>query len=636
MPPSVGPPTLIVSFVEADRAAAEQIAAEFTQAGHRVRLLPGRLVAPSSAAPAGTFDLPWIAVLSPAYLAGLDPATAFTANRTPLRLGRPGWLVAVRVAPGSLPVLAPGDRTVDFAAADRSDRLREAVAAIVGAHPSGSVHGGTAPPAPRWRQAVHWVNSQSGMIQIALGVLSLLVAVVACVLPVVLTGGNSGGAAGGDSGDGSHTVSAKPVPSSMSPQPAVTLDTATAVLVSADAAGRRGNQPSGRPSISADGRFVAFTSAATNLVSGVTGGFQIYRKDLLTGAIDLISRGVDGRPGNGDNQFPSICRNGRYVLFAATSSNLVSVPPGPPDVHWQVFVRDTLDATTHLVSATPAGRPGAGDSVAPAMSADCTTVVFDSDAADLVPGDSNGTNDVFAKRFTEQRITLVSRTASGGAADDASFGADVDPTGATISFTSAASNLPDARPGQLGIYVSDAGRIRSASAAFAATAADDVGGFSWPTFSPDGRYLAFRSLRGSDPENRGRHMFVWDVKRWASAITGLDGRPAGWHDACIDGTSNGTRFAPGMSGTGGGDPYRIIFTVGTGTDCTLVLRDLNGTDVPLRARSGTEEIIEPAIDAAGATIAWAAGDTGAALQVYACYLPVPGQPATPQPHRCPS
>ena len=181
------------------------------------------------------------------------------------------------------------------------------------------------------------------------------------------------------------------------------------------------------------------------------------------------------------------------------------------------------------------------------------------------------------------------------------------------------------------------GRVTATFAVIIADSApEDVTGFAWSAFSPDGRYLAFRSLRGPGVNDRGRHMFVWDVRTGTSAITALDGRATGWHDACIEGTDNGTRFAPGMSSTGTATGYRIIFTAGKGTNCDLVLRELNGSDVPLRTRSGQEEIIEPAIDASATTIAWAAAGTGEILQVYACSLLQPTPPPTAQPHRCPS
>jgi Tol biopolymer transport system component len=116
--------------------------------------------------------------------------------------------------------------------------------------------------------------------------------------------------------------------------------TNTTTLVSVDSAGNQANMDSGDPSISADGRFVAFTTRASNFVPGDTPSSRdIFVRDTLTNTTTLVSVDSAGNQGDRNTQYPSISGDGRFVAFSSNSSNLV---PGDTNSRYDIFVRDTL------------------------------------------------------------------------------------------------------------------------------------------------------------------------------------------------------------------------------------------------------------------------------------------------------
>src|SRR5437867_824550 len=167
----------------------------------------------------------------------------------------------------------------------------------------------------------------------------------------------------------------------------------TTERVSVDSAGTQGNSFSLDPSISADGRFVAFSSLATNLVPGDTNGaFDVFVHDRLTGTTERVSVDSAGTQGHGNSSEPSISADGRFVAFSSVATNRV---PGDTNAAFDVFVHDRLTGTTERVSVASAGTQGNGSSLDPSISADGRFVAFSSVATNLVPGDTNGKEDVF-------------------------------------------------------------------------------------------------------------------------------------------------------------------------------------------------------------------------------------------------
>ena len=178
--------------------------------------------------------------------------------------------------------------------------------------------------------------------------------------------------------------------------------TGTLELVSvANGTGALGNGDSGgpRPAITPDGRFVAFASAATNLVDNDTNGHvDVFVRDRQTGTTELVSQSSSGDQGNNDSGGASsalgISAEGRFVVFSSLASNLV---PDDNNGVWDAFRYDRQTHTITRMSVTPAGVEGDGDSgfygIATSAAGDFT--VWDSRANNLVPGDTNKAMDVF-------------------------------------------------------------------------------------------------------------------------------------------------------------------------------------------------------------------------------------------------
>ncbi|MET0305224.1 MAG: hypothetical protein ABW196_03220 [Solirubrobacterales bacterium] len=260
--------------------------------------------------------------------------------------------------------------------------------------------------------------------------------------------------------------------------------------------GTGGNEGSSNPSISADGRYVAFQTNATNILRGSFGG--VFVRDLGTSATVPVARvsyraggrfdggytpsisahgrwvafltvarlrhghalevavrdmkerrtffvsragGRDGPLGNGDCKLPAISANGRYVAFASEAANLSAIDKGSIE---DVFVRDLKTRRTVLVSRANGkrGAAGDGDSSNPSISANGRYVAFESEAGNLGP-DANGEDpDVFVRDMRSGRLTLVSRAGGGGAASNApSANPSISASGRFIAFESRGSNL---------------------------------------------------------------------------------------------------------------------------------------------------------------------------------------------------
>jgi PKD repeat protein len=166
--------------------------------------------------------------------------------------------------------------------------------------------------------------------------------------------------------------------------------------VSVASDGTESNLGSYDPLISADGRFVLFTSDASNLVSGDTNGVSdAFVHDSQSGETQRVSVASDGRQGNSRSYYhPSISADGRFVAFTSAATNLVY---GDTNLSHDVFVHDLQTGETRLVSLAAGGTQGNNHSVDPFISADGRLVAFHSAASNLVYSDTNGVADVFVQ-----------------------------------------------------------------------------------------------------------------------------------------------------------------------------------------------------------------------------------------------
>jgi Tol biopolymer transport system component len=264
-------------------------------------------------------------------------------------------------------------------------------------------------------------------------------------------------------------------------------------LVSVGPGGTQGNDSSWRPSISADGRYVAFQSYATNLVPGDTNASpDIFVRDRQLGLTERVSVNSAGVQGDGYSYSPSISADGRYVCFESYSTNFVA---GGANGAKHVFVRDRQSATTEIVSIDSNGTQGDQDSWYSAISADGRYVAFASNATNLVPGDTNGVTDVFVRDrqlgLTE-RMSISTGTVPG---NSISYAPSISPDGRYVTFVSYADNLvPGDTNGKSDTFVRDRQLGTTTRISVATNGEQGNQDSSSATISGDGRFVAFWSF----------------------------------------------------------------------------------------------------------------------------------------------
>jgi hypothetical protein len=163
--------------------------------------------------------------------------------------------------------------------------------------------------------------------------------------------------------------------------------------VSVDSAGVQGNNVSVAPWLSADGQIVAFESYSSNLVAGDSNNHDdIFVHDRSTGITERVSVDTAGVQGDSDCETPCMSADGRFVAFFSWATNLVA---GDTNFVGDIFVHDRSSGTTERVSVDSAGAEGNSDSYEQSISGNGEVVAFDSGASNLVSGDTNATYDVF-------------------------------------------------------------------------------------------------------------------------------------------------------------------------------------------------------------------------------------------------
>ncbi|MEG4632536.1 calcium-binding protein [Microcoleus sp. AR_TQ3_B6] len=291
------------------------------------------------------------------------------------------------------------------------------------------------------------------------------------------------------------------------------LLTNTTTRVSVDSAGNPGNDSSYDPSISADGRFVAFQSDASNLVAGDTNSSgDIFVRDLLTNTTTRVSVGSAGNQGNSLSRRSSISGDGRFVAFASDATNLV---PGDTNNSTDIFVRDLSTNTTTQVSASSSGDRGNNDSEIPSISANGRFVAFRSFATNLVPGDINNERDIFVRDLLTNTITLVSVSSNGDRANDSSSRCSISADGRFVAFSSDATNLvPGDTNNSTDIFVRDLSTNTTTRVSVSSTGNQGNEDFYTPFISADGRFVTFSSEASNivpGDTNNKEDIFVRDL-----------------------------------------------------------------------------------------------------------------------------
>ena len=324
--------------------------------------------------------------------------------------------------------------------------------------------------------------------------------------------------------------------------------------VSVSSTGTEGNRPSFNAGISADGRYVAFTSAADNLVPGDTNlAPDVFVHDLrrsTTARVSVSSAEAEanllrsrGYPLEAGSHLLALSANGRFVLFRSTASNLV---PGDTNEFADVFVRDLRRGTTTRVSVSSRGEEADADSRQPvgiaqaAVSDDGRYAFFNSNASNLVPNDTNQEEDLFVRNIiagTTQRVSVSSTGAQAnrgvGASDPfalfiAAFtnvtveqqnlsqvAYSATPDGRYVAFSSDATNLvPGDRNNTTDVFLRDLWTGNTTIVSLASTGEQSDGASNSPALSADGRFIAYRSAATNlvpGDTNGQEDVFVYEI-----------------------------------------------------------------------------------------------------------------------------
>jgi Tol biopolymer transport system component len=328
--------------------------------------------------------------------------------------------------------------------------------------------------------------------------------------------------------------------------------TGTTARVSVGPGGVQGNNASFDSAISADGRFVTFVTQATNLVPGDTNEtVDVLVHDRATGTTTRASVGPGGIQANQDCWNPTMSADGRWVAFESRAFNLVTGDTNGMD---DVFVHDRQMGTTTRVSLGPGGAQGDANSNHAVISGNGRWVAFASGALNLVVDDTNGAEDVFVHDRQSSTTTRVNLGPGGAQGNGFSYQPVISGDGRFVAFNSSAGNLvPDDTNGESDVFVHDrqTGTTTRVSVGTGGTqAAGPSGGFDPPTISADGGQVAFSSFAGNlvpDDTNGQVDVFLYD--RGQAADGDGDGLPDDWE------TRFGLNPSGAMGDDGGaGDP----------------------------------------------------------------------------------
>ena len=391
--------------------------------------------------------------------------------------------------------------------------------------------------------------------------------------------------------------------------------------VSVDSAGEQGNRGSLQPTVSADGRFVAFVSDANKLVSDDTNRTtDVFVHDWLTRQTTRVSVASTGEQGNRTSyDDTALSADGRFVAYGSRATNLV---PGDTNRSEDIFVHDWLSHQTTRVSVDSDGHQGNAGSSMGALSADGRFVAFYSSASNLVPGDTNDLSDVFVHDRKLHQTTRVSVDSAGNQGQGSSTTPALSADGRFVAFASSAATLaPGNDVGGQFIYVHDRQTHETTRITHYSTAGNAQS--YQPSISADGRFVAFYSAYSFFPDDTNylNDIFVHDrLTRQTSQVS-----------VASDGSQgNGASFLPSLSADGrfvayGSEATNLGPSDTNGVAIGGYLHDrlsrqttrINGDAAD---RHGTTE---PTLSADGRFVAFAsfssqnvAGDTNAAWDVF--------------------
>jgi Tol biopolymer transport system component len=323
--------------------------------------------------------------------------------------------------------------------------------------------------------------------------------------------------------------------------------------------GRQGNAEAWWPKLSDDGGVVVFASPASNFADGDTNGqLDVFATDLRTGTTSRVSVSSEGGQADSFSLSPRVSADGRFVGFNGDSTNLV---PGDTNGVSDTFVHDRQTGRTERISVSSDGVQGDGLSFTPSFSADGRFAVFNSDATNLVPGDTNGRTDIFLRDRQTGKTERISVGPDGAQADGNSREESISADGRFVAFQSDATGLvPGDTNGLIDVFVRDllTGTTERIAAPHPAT--QSVG----PLISADGRVVVFSNGVGLG------HLYAHTLATGENEL--VSATPAA-------GEAHGVFFAPSPSADGRTVAFYSdasdLVEGDTGTGYDVFVRDLD-------------------------------------------------------------
>ncbi|GAA2599248.1 PD40 domain-containing protein [Winogradskya consettensis] len=305
-------------------------------------------------------------------------------------------------------------------------------------------------------------------------------------------------------------------------------------LVSVTADGTQGNENSILPSVDAAGRFVVFKSAASNLASDDDNGKDdVFLTDRDTGSLELISRGADGRPLPGDSGSPKISADSRFITYYSWTGTSAEPP--------KIYVYDRITQATEQI---PTGTRGGMFST---ISGDGRYVTFASGSEDIVPDANGWYGDVFLHDRQTGDTRIVSSSADGTQGDRSSSNGVITADGRHVAFASSATNLvPGDTNDTEDIFLKDldTGAVQRITVASDGSQLTDFWLYSDPSVSADGRYVSYSTTAAFDPADTNDDIDVY-LRDTATGTTTLISRRADGQPL-----SSGWASSPAVSGDG--------------------------------------------------------------------------------------
>lgn len=386
-------------------------------------------------------------------------------------------------------------------------------------------------------------------------------------------------------------------------------------LVSRAAAGGPGNEASEFASISGNGRFITFQSAANNLAPGDTyAGTDVYLRDRVARTTTLVSRGVGG-PSDGDSVEPVISHDGRFVAFASESTKLIA---GDLNGKKDIFRYDRVTRTTKLVSHAFGGVATNADSVRPEISADGTRVVFASAATTLTPDvDDNGASDIFLWNAGTDAHTRLSKPADNSTNKGGGQNPRISPDGKWVAFSSGSDDIAGASTATVSTFLRN---VQAATTARVSTTTC-TGGLTFPVgVSNGGGYVATSTTcqdLGPGEGNSSYDLFVRTMNGGAQvlvshALDGDTGNASTSGHAQLSADGNRMVFASNAEDlvTNDGNGFKDIFTWTRSTGkITLVSPRRDG----LSGSGANGDNTDAAFSANGKIVVWTSEATNVAV-----------------------